>query len=152
MLLATLTAALGLLASASGLQAVPANDGWVTDLAGLLSAEQEAALEARMESYRAGSGHEVALLTLPELGGESIERLALSTGRAWGIGGAEQNDGALILVAVAERKVRIEVGRGLEGSLTDSIAGRIIRDVMAPAFKRVEPEMERAFWGSRYAR
>ena len=118
-------------------QDVPANEGWVTDLAGLLGPAVEAELEQRMESYRAGSGHEIALLTLPDLGGEPIERLALAVGRSWGIGGDSGNadGGALIVVAVAERQVRIEVGRGLEGALPDSIAGRIIRDEMAPHFK-----------------
>lgn len=114
----------------------PANDGWVTDLAGMLDTAQERDLEALMESYRAGSGHEIALLTVPDLGGRSLERYALEVARAWGIGTKETNAGALLLVARAERKIRIEVGRGLEGTITDSISGRIIRNVIAPAFKQ----------------
>lgn len=116
--------------------AVPRNDGWVTDLAGMLDPDEERSLEALMESYKAGSGHEIALLTVPELGGNSLERYALEVARGWGIGGKETNAGALLLVAKRERKIRIEVGRGLEGTLTDSISGRIIRDVIAPRFKR----------------
>lgn len=114
---------------------VPRNDAWVTDLAGLLTPEQERSLEALMESYKAGSGQEIALLTVPDLGGEPLERYALDVAREWGIGSKENQEGALLLVAKNERKIRIEVGRGLEGRLTDSISGRIIRNVIAPAFK-----------------
>lgn len=112
--------------------AVPKNDGWVTDLAGMLKPEEERSLELLMESYRSGSGHEIALLTVPSLRGEPIERFGLEVGREWGLGRKEENDGALLIVARDERKLRIEVGRGLEGNLTDAICGRIIRDVIAP--------------------
>lgn len=87
-----------------------------------------------MESYRQGSGHEIALLTVPSLGGETIERFALEVGREWGLGREGENDGALLVVARDERRVRIEVGRGLEGNVTDLIAGRIIDDVITPRF------------------
>lgn len=115
---------------------IPRNDGWVTDLAALLSPSEEQSLEALMESYRQGTKHEIALLTVPDLKGQPIERFALEVGRAWGIGGKDQNNGALLVVSKADRAVRIEVGRGLEGNLTDSISGRIIRDVIVPRFKR----------------
>ncbi|MFT5052511.1 MAG: hypothetical protein ACI8QZ_003945 [Chlamydiales bacterium] len=115
---------------------VPANDGWVTDLADLLTTGQEQQLELLMESYRQGSTHEITLLTLPELDGEAIENVALEVARDWGVGGAETSNGALLVVAQAERKLRIEVGRGLEGALPDVICGRIIRDVITPAFRR----------------
>ncbi len=114
---------------------VPANDGWVTDRAELLSPDEERALEALMESYRVGSSHEVALLTLPDLGGRPIEDVALQTARAWKIGDRTSSAGGLLVVAMAERALRIEVGRGLEGTLTDSISGRIIRDVIVPEFR-----------------
>ena len=126
-----------LLATASlAQQAIPRNDGWVTDGADFLSPQQEQALEALMESYKVGSGHEIALLTVPDLGGRSLERYALEVSREWGLGEKGRNNGALLFVAKAERKIRIEVGRGLEGNLTDSISGRIVRDVIAPEFKR----------------
>jgi uncharacterized protein len=124
-----------LVAGIAAAAAIPANDGWVTDLAGLLTPEQERSLETLMQSYEAGTANEVALLTVPNLGGEPIERFALEVGRSWGIGKKERNNGALVVVAKDERKIRIEVGRGLEGSVTDSISGRIIRDVIAPRFK-----------------
>jgi len=117
-------------------QAIPKNDGWVTDGAGFLTSQQEQALEALMESYKVGSGHEIALLTVTDLGGRSLERYALEVSREWGLGEEGRNNAALLFVAKAERKIRIEVGRGLEGNLTDSISGRIIRDVIGPEFKR----------------
>ena len=117
-------------------QAIPRNDGWVTDGAGFLTPQQEQALEALMESYKVGSGHEIALLTVADLGGRSLERYALEVSREWGLGEKGLNNGALLFVAKAERKIRIEVGRGLEGNLTDSISGRIIRDIISPEFKR----------------
>ncbi len=123
-------------ATSSLAQGIPAHDGWVTDRAGLLTPQQEQALESLMESYRAGSRNEIALLTVPDLGGRTLESYALDIGRAWGIGGRERNNGALLLVAKKEREIRIEVGRGLEGTLTDSICGRIIRDVITPEFRR----------------
>jgi len=115
---------------------VPRSDGWVTDLAGMLSDAEERRLEDLMESYRRGTTHEIALLTVPSLQGEPIERFALEVGRAWGLGTKEKNNGALLVVSKEDRKIRIEVGRGLEGNLTDSICGRIIRQVIAPEFKR----------------
>ena len=133
--LLVLIACAGLTAGTSSAQ-VPKNDGFVTDLAGMLSAEQERQLELLMESYKQGSTHEIALLTVPDMGGQTIERFALEVARGWGLGGKETSNGALLVVAKSERKMRIEVGRGLEGDLPDVICGRIIRDVMTPAFKR----------------
>ncbi len=114
---------------------VPKNDGWVTDLAGVLSPAEEETLENLMESYKSGTGHEIAVLTIPSLGGEALERYSLEVAREWGLGKKDVSNGALLLVAKQERKMRIEVGRGLEGNLTDAISGRIIREVIAPAFR-----------------
>lgn len=114
---------------------VPTNDGWVTDLAGILSPGEEQQLEALAESYRSGTTHEIALLTIPSLGGEAIENYSLEVARAWKLGGKDAHNGALIVVAQGDRKLRIETGRGLEGTLTDAISGRIIREVISPAFK-----------------
>lgn len=114
---------------------VPDNDGWVTDHAEVLSEAEERELEVLMESYKAGSGHEVALLTLADLGGRTIEEAGLATARAWKIGDRETSAGALLVVAMAERALRIEVGRGLEGTLTDATSGRIIRAVIVPEFR-----------------
>lgn len=122
-------------ASAAQAGNVPANDGWVTDLAGMLTAQQEHDLEASMEAYKRGSGHDIALLTVPSLGGASLEEFSLAVAREWKLGDPKRNDGALLLVARDERKLRIEVGDGLEGSLTDARCARIIRDTLTPFFR-----------------
>jgi len=115
---------------------IPKNDGWVTDLADLLPAARETALEARMESYRTGSSHaEIAVLTVPSLNGEPVEKFALETGRAWGIGSKASSNGALLVVARDEHEVRIEVGRGLEGDVPDAVAWSIIQKVIVPKFR-----------------
>src|SRR5439155_14458302 len=82
------------------------------------------------------TGHEIALLTVESLHGEPIERFALEVGRAWAIGGKGKNDGAILVVSKQDRMIRIEVGRGLEGSLPDIVCGRIIRNVITPEFRR----------------
>ena len=107
----------------------------------MLTDSEEQLLETLMESYKKGTSHEIALLTLPDLGGANLETLSLEVARSWGLGGEDANNGALLLISRDDRKMRIEVGRGLEGTLTDSVAGRIIRDVITPAFKqgRFEP-------------
>lgn len=114
---------------------VPKNDGWVTDLAGLLTPAEESALEARLEEWKQRTGHQLAVLTIPSLEGESLEQASLAVLRSWGIGTAEREDGALLFVVRDDRKVRVEVGYGLEGALTDSVSGRVIRDVIAPQFR-----------------
>lgn len=114
---------------------VPKNDGWVTDLGKLLSDDEERALESRMEEWKRRTGHQLAVLTIPSLEGQSLEQAAIATARAWGIGADARDDGALLFVSRDDRALRIEVGRGLEGSLTDSVAGRIVRDVIVPRFR-----------------
>ena len=75
-------------------------------------------------------------MTVPDLNGRTIEELGLNTFREWGIGSKETSNGALLVIAKQERKIRIEVGRGLEGDLPDVLCGRIIRDVISPTFKQ----------------
>ncbi len=116
-----------------GIPAEP--EGWVTDLAGVLDEGQEAELDALIQGYAEGSGQLIAVLTVPTLKERPIEDVAREVGRAWKIGQAKLNDGALLLLAPAEREVRIEVGYGLEGDLPDAVCGRIIRDVMVPRFQ-----------------
>jgi len=123
-----------LLASAQDFR-VPPVEGWVNDSADMLSSGEKQSLEALMDSYRVGTGHDIALLTLPSLEGRPIEEVAQRTAHAWGLGGKDLSDGALLVVARDERELRIEAGRGLEGTLTDSISGRIIRDVIVPEFR-----------------
>ena len=126
--------ALGLAATASG-QDVPVLTGRVVDLADLLSEPAEAALVHTLAAHEDSTGNQVVVLTVPSLEGEVLEPYATRVFRTWGLGQAEVDNGVLLLVAVAERQVRIEVGYGLEVSLTDAASGAIIRDEIVPRFK-----------------
>ena len=113
--------------STTSVQEVPAYQNWITDIAQLVSLEKEAELNQLMESYRNGEGgHEIAVLTVPSLEGGSIEDFSLRVAREWGLGKVDTSNGALLVIAVAERKTRIEVGRGLEGPIPDAIASRAV--------------------------
>ncbi len=113
----------------------PRPTGFVNDLANVLSASERTALESRLRAWKTSSGHELAVLTMQDLGGEEIEPFANRVARAWKIGSAEKSDGALLVVAMKERKVRIEVLVGLEGDLPDALCGRIIDREIVPRFK-----------------
>lgn len=119
-------------------QDVPKAQGWVTDLADLISSADEETLKSELEAWKRGSGHEIAVLTVNSLQGRTIEEFSLEVARTWGLGQKDISDAALLVVAKNDRKMRIEVLRGLEGTLTDLVCGRIIRDVLTPAFKRGE--------------
>jgi uncharacterized protein len=112
--------------------------GWVTDIAGVLDAGTRTELEQLAERYRTGSGHDVAVLIIPTLDGLTIEKVGLEVFRTWKLGRVEEDDGALLLIATNDRELRIEVGRGLEGDLTDLVSGRIIRGVIVPHFKNAD--------------
>jgi uncharacterized protein len=118
---------------------VPPLTGHVNDRAGLLSPSARQDLEARLAAYEAKTGHQMALLTLPSLEGEFVEDFSIKVVESWKLGKKGKDDGVLMLVAMADRKLRIEVGYGLEGELTDALTGRIIREVMTPAFKQGDP-------------
>ncbi|MFA4872604.1 MAG: YgcG family protein [Patescibacteria group bacterium] len=113
----------------------PTPAGFVTDTAQLLSADERTALETTLSTFKQQTGNEIAVVTIPSLEGESIEDYTVKLFERWGIGQKEKDNGILILVAKEDRAVRIEVGYGLEGALNDAKAGRIIRDIMAPAFQ-----------------
>lgn len=135
-LLSAVAAAALLVPLASAAYTSPGNpDGWVNDFAGVLDDAEEAAIEARLEAYHSTSGNEVAVVTVSSLGGDTIESVAEKLFREWGIGSEAEDNGVLILVAPVERQVRIEVGYGLEGSLTDAQSSWIIREELAPRFR-----------------
>lgn len=110
-------------------------DGFITDAADLLSPEEEQTLEADLGAFRQSSGNEIAVVTIPLLAGSPIEEVALALGRRWGVGQKDRDSGVLLLVAQEDRELRIEVGYGLEGSVPDAIANRIIEDIMVPKFR-----------------
>lgn len=109
--------------------------GYVNDFAHVLSAETSASIEASLTGLAQSTGAEVAVVTVPSLGGETVETYAAELFKEWGIGNEKEDTGLLILVAPNDREARIEVGYGLEGALTDLQAGRIVQDLMIPAFK-----------------
>ncbi len=105
----------------------PTSQFFVNDFAGVLSEQTESHIQETSESYSKANETQIVVTTIPSLDGESIEDYALAMGRQWGIGGEEENNGLLILLAVEDREIRIEVGYGLEGTITDGLSGRIIR-------------------------
>ena len=114
---------------------VPPLTGPVMDTAGIMSAKSRAELEEFLLQVDQKSSAQIVVLTIPSLQGESLEEYAIKAAREWQLGRKEDSKGALLLVAYSERKIRIEVGYGAEGDLTDAKCGLIIRNIIAPAFK-----------------
>lgn len=131
----TLTVVLILAALAAGALEVPYLGGRINDLAGMIDAETRQQLETRLEQLEKDTGAQVAILILPSLEGEVLEDFALKVAETWQLGRKDVDDGVLILVAEAERKIRIEVGYGLEGAIPDVTAKRIIDGLMTPRFR-----------------
>ena len=116
--------------------AVPPLAARVTDLAGALTAAQQAALESRLQAFEALKGSQVAVLIVPTTQPETIEQYSIRVVEKWKLGRKKVDDGVLLLVAKNDRKLRIEVGYGLEGVLPDVIARRIIAEDIAPHLKQ----------------
>lgn len=114
----------------------PALSGRVVDGAGLLNADVKPSLEAQLAQFERDSSIQLVVVTLPDLQGYAIEDFGYQLGRHWGIGQKDKNNGVLLIVAQKERSVRIEVGYGLEGALTDALSSNIINAVILPSFKR----------------
>jgi len=121
----------------SGLRAqdLPALTGRVVDQANLLPPEREAQLTARLEQLERATTRQLVVVTVPDLQGLPVEDFAFALGEQWKIGDREADNGVILLVAPNEKRVRIEVGDGLEAILPDILAGRIIREQMTPRFK-----------------
>lgn len=117
------------------LVAIPSLSTRVMDQSGVLSSEQRASLEQKLASFEASKGAQIALLIVPTTQPETIEQFAIRVFEAWKLGRKGVDDGLLLLVAKDDRRLRIEVGYGLEGGITDALAKRIISDVMTPKFK-----------------
>jgi uncharacterized protein len=115
---------------------VPAFRARVNDYAKILPADRAAALERRLEAYEQQSGHQFALLTVPSLEGEPIESFGIRVYDTWKLGDEKNDDGLVLIVVPNDRKMRVEVGYGLEGVVPDAIGARVIREVLAPAFQR----------------
>lgn len=121
--------ALVLLVAAAGLLAAPTlpnHDGLITDRAGVLNRSDIPQLESKARAYHQQTGSEIAVLIVPTIGDQSLEDYAHDVFKAWGIGQKDKDNGVLFLVAIQERKARIEVGYGLEAQLTDLESGRLV--------------------------
>jgi uncharacterized protein len=116
-------------------QTFPPLSGRVVDAAGILDAPAEAALTEKLAAFEQRSSDQIVVATVPNLGGTSVEDYANRLFREWKLGQEKVNNGILLLVAPNERKVRIEVGYGLEGELTDALSSVIIATAIAPRFK-----------------
>jgi len=115
---------------------VPALRSAVTDQAGILSPATRQQLESALRQLQSVGGTQLAVLTLPDLAGLTIEQASIRVADAWKLGSEKADKGVLLLVARDERKVRIEVGQGLEGVLTDAYSKRIIDEAITPLFKQ----------------
>ncbi len=118
------------------LVAVPTLKTRVTDLTQTLTTEQQSQLEAKLTAFEQQKGSQIAVLIVPSTQPEDIAQYGIRVVDAWKLGREKQDDGILILVAKNDRKMRIEVGYGLEGAIPDLTAKRIISEVMAPSFKQ----------------
>ena len=126
---------LALLVGPAAAQNFPPLTGRVVDQANLLSPAQEAELTQKLEALQRASSRQLVVATVPDLQGYDIADYGYQLGRHWGIGQREANNGIILLVAPTEKKVRIEVGYGLEPIVTDALSWQIIRDQILPRFR-----------------
>jgi uncharacterized protein len=126
---------LALVAIPAAAQTFPQLSGRVVDSANLLDPQQEAALTGKLEALEQQSGRQLVVATVPSLEGRTIEDYGYRLGRTWAIGRKGEDDGVILLVAPAERKVRIETGYGARVFLTDAMCSIIIRNSILPKFK-----------------
>ena len=135
-LVLALAACVGLWAAALAAElSFPKLTGRVVDAAGILTPEQRGTIEAKLKAYEDKTSDQVVVATVPNLQGTTIEDYGNRLFREWKIGQAKTNNGVLLIVAPAERKVRIEVGYGLEGALTDALSRVIIASAITPRFR-----------------
>ena len=119
---------------------VPRMKGPVNDLAGIMPTSIIETLDADIRTLRRDTGIQIAVLIIPSLEGENLEEFSIKTASTWALGEKGKDNGVLLLVAMQERKIRIETGYGLEDKLTDLLCGRIIREEMQPAFRAGRPD------------
>lgn len=130
-----LVAAMSPPVTAQTLQPIPPLEARVTDLSGTLTTAERSALEEKLAAFEARKGAQIAVLIVPTTEPEAIEQYSIRVVEAWKLGREEPDDGALLLVAMQDRALRIEVGRGLEGALTDLVSNRIIDETITPRFR-----------------
>jgi len=116
----------------------PRNEGRVTDIAGILSTTERKNINDVLASYESETSHQIAVLLVPSLSGESIESFSLRVANTWALGQKGVNNGILITLAMKERRVRIEVGLGMEKFISKAAAQSIIERSMVPSFRKGE--------------
>ena len=109
--------------------------GRVNDFAGILDPQAERMIEAKLVDFERESSSQVVVATIPSLDGDAIEDLSVRIFEKWGLGQKDRNNGVLLLIALGDRRARIEVGYGLEDRLTDALSRRILEDRLFPAFR-----------------
>src|SRR5437870_2248609 len=114
---------------------VPPLRSRVNDLAGMLPPEKTQQLEEQLRQFEEQTSHQIAVLTIPSLEGDTLEDFSIRVAENWNIGRKGFDNGAILLIVRDDRKLRIEVGYGLEGVMPDAIASRIIREVIVPRFR-----------------
>ena len=123
--------------SVSAQRGVPPHGGvWVHDDAGILSPQGKAQLEAILKAHRDSTSTQIAVLVIPSLEGDDIDSYAFRVAEAWKLGQEKKDNGVLFLLSMQEKQMRIEVGYGLEGELTDALSSRINRNEVAPYFRQ----------------
>jgi len=123
----------GSLARAYSLPGQPT--GFVNDFAGVLTAEERRALETKLAQFDKDTSNQISIAIIKDLGGDTVDNYANKLFGDWKIGQDKKDNGVLILVAINDRQMRIEVGYGLEGALTDAISSQIITNTLRPAFR-----------------
>lgn len=140
-MLAVAVALCASIALAQAFRPPPAPTRWVTDNAGFLSASTRAQLDARLQKYQRDTGRQVVVWIGRTLGDNTtVEEWAVRTFEAWGIGKQGKDDGVAVFIFAGDRKLRIEVGYGLEGDLPDVIANRIIQEAAVPRLRAGDPD------------
>ena len=114
---------------------IPTLRGRINDYAGMISPVTTQNLESVLTEFETTDSTQIVVLTIPSLEGEPLEEYSIRVAETWMIGQKEHDNGAILLIAKADRQLRIEVGYGLEGRLTDATAGRIIRTIIVPELK-----------------
>jgi uncharacterized protein len=143
----TLFVCLLLVPSAALARDVPPLRAHVNDTADMLSPAAEQQLEQKLQSYEEKSSHQFALLTIDTLDGDALEDFSIRVVEQWKLGKKGKDDGLLLLIVKNDRKLRIEVGYGLEGDVTDAFSARVIRNVLTPALRagKAEQGVNQAF-------
>src|SRR5688572_19061 len=120
---------------------IPEQGGfWVHDEANVLSSQAKYRLESILKAEEDSTSNQIAILIIPSLEGGSLEEYSLRVAEKWKMGKREKDNGALLLISIQDRLMRIEAGYGLEGSLTDAMSSRIIRNEIAPHFRNGDYE------------